>query len=372
VNSPVTIPARDPHARDLAEIARQFAVDGEFCGAVPYGGGHINETYCVAFNRAGAPVRIILQRINNHVFRDPQALMENIERVTQHLATKLACDPDKERRALTLIPDRAGRSLCVDPSGGYWRAYRFIEGARTYDAVESAQQAFEGARAFGLFLELLADLPAPRLHDTIPDFHHAPKRFQALEDAVARDSAGRLRNAEPEIAFALARKSITRTLLDAGLPERVTHNDTKINNVLFDNSTGEAICVIDLETVMPGFAAYDFGDLVRSATCLASEDERDLTRVTVRFDFFEALACGYLSTAGALLTRAEKESLVPGGKVITFLMGIRFLTDYLNGDTYYKVHHAGHNLDRCRTQFKLIESIEEQETAMEQFIRSIG
>ncbi|MGP8250724.1 MAG: phosphotransferase enzyme family protein [Terracidiphilus sp.] len=349
-----------------------FAFAGEFVEALPYGRGHINETYCATFNRAGAPVRCILQRINHNVFRNPAALMENIERVIQHLSVQLANEPDKERRALTLIPDRAGRALYVDPSGGYWRAYRFIEGARTYDEIESEHQAFEGARAFGRFLEMLADLPAPRLRDTIPNFHCTPGRFAALEDAVVRDAAGRVRMAEPEIAFAFSRKAVTGMLLNAGLPERVTHNDTKLNNVLLDDRTGEAVCVIDLDTVMPGFAAYDFGDLVRSATCAAPEDERDLSRVTMRFELFEALARGYLSTAGALLTRAEKESLVLGGKLITFTMGIRFLTDYLNGDTYYKVHRANHNLDRCRVQFKLVESIEAQQSKMEHFIRSIG
>jgi hypothetical protein len=197
-------------------------------------------------------------------------------------------------------------------------------------------------------------------------------RFAALEDAIARDAAERRQLAGPEIAFALTRKSVTGALMNAGLPERVTHNDTKINNVMLDDQTGEALCVIDLDTVMPGFAAYDFGDLVRSATCLAPEDERDLSKVTMRFEFFEALARGFLSTAGDFLTRAEKESLVLGGKLITFTMGIRFLTDYLNGDTYYKVHRADHNLDRCRTQFKLMESIESQQGAMERFINSIG
>jgi hypothetical protein len=358
--------------RDLGEIAAQFAVDGEFVHASLFGGGHINETYCATFNRAGTPVRCILQRINQNVFRNPTALMENIERVTQHLATQLADYPDRYRRALTLIPNRAGSTFCADSTGACWRAYRFIEGARTYDAIESSQQAFEGARAFGRFIQMLADLPAPRLHDTIPGFHSTPGRFAALEDAVARSAAGRAAQAGPEIAFAFARKSITGALLNAGLPERVTHNDTKINNVMLDDQTGEGLCVIDLDTVMPGFAAYDFGDLVRSATCPAPEDECDLSKVTVHFELFEALARGFLSTTGDLLTRAEKESLVLGGKLITFTMGIRFLTDFLNGDTYYKVHRAGQNLDRCRAQFKLVESIEAQQSAMEQFVQSIG
>ena len=235
-----------------------------------------------------------------------------------------------------------------------------------------AQQAFEGARAFGRFHYRCSPICRLRAFTTpFRDFHNTPRRFTALEDAVARDAAGRLPLAGPEIAFALARKSITGALVNAGLPERVTHNDTKINNVLLDDQTGEGICVIDLDTVMPGLAAYDFGDWSARQPARAPEDERDLSRSNHAFRSFEALARGYLSSAGTLLTRAEKESLVLGGKLITFTMGIRFLTDYLNGDTYYKVHRAGHNLDRCRTQFKLMESIEAQELAMEQFICSI-
>lgn len=358
--------------RDLGEIAAQFAFEGEFHQAVPYGRGHINETYCAHFNRGGTPVRYVLQRINQNVFRNPAALMENIERVTKHLSAQLADTPDRERRALMLIPDRTGRSMYVDPSGGCWRAYQFIEGASTYDAIESPRQAFEGARAFGRFVALLADLPAPRLYDTIPDFHNGTTRFLALEDAIARDAAGRVRDAGPEIDFARAHKPVTRSLLNAGLPERVTHNDTKLNNVMLDDLTGEGVCVIDLDTVMPGFAAYDFGDLVRTATSPAQEDERDLSKVFMSFELFEALARGYLSSAKSLLTRDEKDSLVLGGKLITLLIGIRFLTDFLNGDLYFKVHRPGHNLDRCRAQFKLVESIEAQESKMQQFIRSIG
>ena len=356
--------------RDLGDIALQFAA-GEFSQAATYGGGHINETYCVTVTRAGAPFRFILQRINHHVFRNPALLMENVERVTQHLSAKLASNPGKERHAITLIPDRAGRTLYTGPTGEFWRAWQFVEDSHTCDPVESARQAWEGAHAFGRFLQLLADLPSPRLHETIPGFHYAPGRIAALEDAVSGDAALHARDAQPEIAFALARKSEMCALLSAGLPERVTHNDAKINNVLLDDWTSEALCVIDLDTVMPGYAACDFGDLVRSATCPAPEDERDLSKVGMRFDLFEALARGYLSGAGGLLTREEKESLVFGGKLITYLIGIRFLTDYLNGDTYYKVHRPGHNLDRCRVQFKLLESIEAQERAMEEFIRSI-
>jgi aminoglycoside phosphotransferase (APT) family kinase protein len=259
----------------------------------------------------------------------------------------------------------------VDEKGSYWRAYRFIERARTYDAVESAQQAFQAAKAFGQFQKLLAGLPAPRLHDTIPDFHHTPKRFVALEEAIASDVAGRAILAKPEIGFALAHQSIVSILLDANLPERVTHNDTKFNNVMLDDATGEGVCVVDLDTVMPGLALYDFGDMVRTTTSPAEEDELDLSRVTMQFPMFEALVRGYLASAGGFLTKAEKQYLAFSGKLITFEIGIRFLTDYLAGDTYFKVHREGHNLDRCRTQFKLVESIERQEERMQRLIESI-
>jgi aminoglycoside phosphotransferase (APT) family kinase protein len=248
--------------------------------------------------------------------------------------------------------------------------YRFIDGARTYDSVESPSQAFQAAKAFGQFQKQLSNLPAPRLHDTIPDFHHTPRRFSALERSIQADAANRAITAQPEVAFALARQSITSVLLDANLPERVTHNDTKFNNVLLDDQTGEGICVIDLDTVMPGLVLYDFGDMVRTTTSPAVEDEQDLSRVTMQFSMFEALVQGYLSTAGSFLTRSEQQYLAFSGKLITFEMGIRFLADYLAGDVYYKVHRPSHNLDRCRTQFKLVESIERQEEQMNRFIES--
>ncbi|HEY1646353.1 MAG TPA: aminoglycoside phosphotransferase family protein [Terracidiphilus sp.] len=364
-------------APGLSRIARQFQIEGEFRRAVPYGSGHINDTYCAFFDRPDAasrsnPSRCILQRINQNVFRDPAAVMENIERVTAHVAAQIAAEPDRARRVLTLIPSRDGHAWHVDEDGGYWRAYRMIEDAHTCDEIHSPEQAFEAARAFGRFQRQLAGLPPPRLQDTIPDFHHTPKRFAVLEEMIEQDPAGRVAGAEPEIAFALKRKPMTAALLGAGLPERVTHNDTKFNNVLLDDRTGEAICVIDLDTVMPGLAPYDFGDLVRTAASPAKEDEQDLSRVGLQFPFFEAIARGYLSTAGEFLTRAEKELLAFAGKLITFEQGVRFLADYLAGDTYYKVLRAGQNLDRCRAQFKLVASIEAQEDAMERLVRSIG
>jgi hypothetical protein len=356
---------------DLCAIARHFQTQGEFVGAAPYGSGHINETYRVVFERDGTRIRYIFQRINHHIFKQPLALMENVHRVTAHLAGKVAGEPDASRRALTLVPTRAGAAFFRDEAGNYWRAYLFIAGARTCDAVENPFQALSAARAFGRFQKLLADLPAPRLHDTIPDFHHTPKRFAALEKAIEADAVNRAKPAEREIGFALRRKAICGGLHEAGLPERVTHNDTKINNVLLDEATGEGICVVDLDTVMPGLALYDFGDLVRTATCPAAEDERDLSKVSLHLPMFEALLRGYWSATAEFLTPAEKKWLPLSGKLITFEIGIRFLTDYLAGDTYFKVHRDGHNLDRCRTQFKLVESIERQETAMNKLLGTI-
>jgi len=364
---------RLPMSKELqaAAVAREFQIAGEFVSATPYGSGHINDTYCAVFIEANAPTRYILQRVNTRIFRDPVALMENIQRVTSHLAAQVADEPDSARRVLTLIPTRDGRPWHMDEEGGYWRAYRFIERAHTYDAVESTQQAFQAGRAFGRFQKLLADLPAPPLHATIPYFHDTPTRFKAFEHALAADAAGRAALAKPEIEFAFARQSMAGVLLDANLPERVTHNDTKLNNVMIDDETGEGICVIDLDTVMPGLASYDFGDMVRTTTSPALEDEQDLSKVTMQFPMFEALLRGYLSSAGSFLTKEEKQLLAFSGKLITFEIGIRFLTDYLAGDAYFKVHREGHNLDRCRTQFKLVESIEEQEGQMNRLINEL-
>jgi Ser/Thr protein kinase RdoA (MazF antagonist) len=289
--------------------------------------------------------------------------MENIRRVTTHLA-------GKNSRTLDLVPAHEGKSFHCDADGNWWRVFPFIERTRAVDVVESPAQAFAAAKAFGEFQKLLADLPAPRLHDTIPDFHHTPKRFAALEKAVAADACNRAAAAKPEIELALQHKAICGVLLDANLPERVTHNDTKLNNVLLDEVTGEGVCVIDLDTVMPGLALYDFGDMVRSMTNPAAENERDLAKVEMQFPVFEALLRGYLAAAD-FLTPTEKNLLPVSGQLITFELGLRFLTDFLSGDNYFKVQREGENLDRCRAQFKLFESIRRQEPAMRQLVLTV-
>jgi hypothetical protein len=327
----------------------------------------------VRFNDGGlGGAHIILQRINTNIFKDPVAVMENIRRVTTHVRSRLNGMEDVNRRVLQLVPTREGKAWHVDDEERYWRAYLFVEGAKTFDEVRSERQAFEAAKAFGGFQRLLADLPEGRLAESIPHFHDTPKRFTDFEFAVEADAAGRAEDVGDEIAFAMERRFIAGVVVEAGLPERVTHNDTKLNNVMLDDQTGEGICVIDLDTVMPGFAAYDFGDMVRTMTCPAAEDERDLSRVEMRFALFEAVLRGYLTGAGDFLTPGERESLIGGAKVIVFEQGVRFLADHLAGDEYYKISRVGQNLDRCRTQFKLLESIEGQEREMAGLLRSIG
>jgi Ser/Thr protein kinase RdoA (MazF antagonist) len=357
---------------EMGRLVRQFEIKGELLGAVPYSSGHINDTYLVTLNSSGTSSRCILQRINQSVFPNPADLMENVVRVTEHIGRKLYGLPGGNRRGLQLIRERNGRAFHLDENGGSWRAYRWIDNAHTRDEIGSPDQAFEAARAFGQFQQMLVDLVGPPLNDTIADFHHTPKRLLALDQVIEQDGPGRVRNAEQEIAFALARRPMTSVLIDAGLPERVTHNDAKCNNVLMDDQTGEGICVIDLDTVMAGLAPYDFGDMVRTMTSPAREDEQDLSRVNMQMPLFEAVARGYLGATRAFLTPLEKDCLALASRLITFEQGVRFLADYLAGDTYYKVHRAEQNLDRCRRQFKLVTSMEAQEAEMERLVRSLA
>ncbi|MBM3868176.1 MAG: aminoglycoside phosphotransferase family protein [Verrucomicrobia bacterium] len=355
-------------------VAAEFAFGGPIVSTAPYGSGHINDTFLTPVGTADGPRRFILQRVNHQVFRQPDLLMENVARVCAHAHAKLraAGAPDARRRALRLVPTKGGQAWHVDPSGNRWRCYDFIEGATGHDVVRSPAQAEAAAKAFGAFQSLLADLPGDRLHETIPDFHHTPARFARFQAALAKDGHGRAAAAGPEIAFALARGHEVGVIVDAlragTLPERVTHNDTKLNNVLLDDVTQEGVCVIDLDTVMPGSALYDFGDLVRTSTSPAAEDETDLSRVRLQLPMFEALVRGYLASARGFLTPREKELLPFAGKLITFEIGLRFLTDWLEGDAYFKIKRPAHNLDRCRTQFALVASIEGQFPAMQEIV----
>ncbi len=356
------------------DIARAFRCSGTYLGEDPYGSGHINDTFRVSYEEAdGRQVHYIHQHVNRRVFADVPALMDNIGRVTRHQRHKLeeAGVPDLARRVLTLVPTVEGEDYHIDVDGEYWRTFEFIEGALGHDEVENLGQAFEAARAFGVFQCQLADLP-DRLHETIPKFHDTRSRFEDLRRAVAQDSYGRVAEVGREIDFALSREEIAGVVLDlmasGEIPERVTHNDTKLNNVLIDTDTGEGLCVIDLDTVMPGSVLYDVGDMIRTTTSSAPEDETELSGVEMEIDYFEAIVKGYLESAGGFLAPAERELIPFSGRLITYEVGIRFLTDYLQGDVYFKTHRAGQNLDRCRRQFRMVESIERQMDAMQRIV----
>ncbi len=362
----------------LREVGRQFDLRGEFLEGGPYGTGHINDTFAVTYDQAGTRVRYVHQRLNAHVFKEPAKLMENVERVCRHTALKVretAPPDDISRRVLNLVPAVGGMPYWVDDAGDTWRTYFFIENAATHDVITSPDQAQEAARAFGHFQAMLAVLPAEGIHETVPDFHPPRKRFETLKRAAEADTRDRVARAGPEIEFAFSREPLAGILLDlhaAGeIPARITHNDTKLNNVMLDNRTGEGICVIDLDTVMPGLSLYDFGDMVRTATSPAAEDERDLSRVHARPEMFEALARGFLASAGNFLNKTERAHLVTAGKLLTFENGIRFLTDFLSGDVYFKTQRDAHNLDRCRTQFALLRSLEAQEAAFHKIVDSV-
>lgn len=358
------------------EIAAAFQCPGEYLGEEPYGSGHINDTFKAYYNEGGREVHYIHQRVNHNIFKDVPSLMENIGNVTRHQRKKfeLTGEMDLDRRALTLIPTVDGKDYYRDGKGSYWRTYVFIENALGVDIVENTQQAFEAAKAFGEFQCQLADLPV-RLHETIPDFHHTRSRYDTLMQAIERDACNRAAGVKADIEFAVSREDLVDTVIDlmaAGeIPERVTHNDTKLNNVLIDTATGKGTCVIDLDTVMPGSVLYDFGDMVRSTTTTAAEDEPDASKIWMDIDYFEALVKGYLETASGFLVPKEKELLALSGRLITFEIGLRFLTDYLEGDTYFKTHREGQNIDRCRKQFKMVRSMEEQMDAMQKIVEGI-
>lgn len=365
------------HGHDLRAVFSRFDTRSDFRSTEPYGTGHINDTFKVVASQGGPTVFFTLQHINTRVFRDPVALMSNIARIAGHARHRLAreCAEDPSRRALQLVPTSEGHSYYTDESGMCWRMYVYIDGVNTYDRVERPSDAYEAARAFGRFQRLLADMPGGRLHETIPGFHDTRRRLAALQQAVREDTHGRVREVRAEIDFALARESVTGVLLDLcvrkEIPERVTHNDTKINNVLIDQATGEGICVIDLDTCMPGLALYDFGDMVRAATNSAAEDERDTAVVHSRREVFEALARGYLEAADFLVP-AERAHLAFSGKLMSFECGMRFLTDYLQGDVYFRIHRPGQNLDRCRNQFALVRSIEQQEGVFQRIVDGLA
>lgn len=371
------LPADSKTQELVSSIGNRFAVKGVFVCGEEINSGHINSTYRATYQQTdGTQQRYIIQAINRNVFKDPYAVMHNVEKVTRHINSRvLRLKKDLGGQTLNLFPAREGGSWIEDQNGTVWRCYNNIEDCVTYDVVENTRQAYQAARAFGSFQDLVSDLPAGDIIETIPNFHHTRQRYAKLMEVAAADPVGRLDSVRAEFDFIHDRENLVGILLDlqasGAIPVRVTHNDTKINNVMIDASTDEAVCVIDLDTVMPGLALYDFGDMVRSATSPAAEDEKDLSKVQMQMPMFEALVEGYLYAAGSFINDVEVEHLVHSGKLITLELSIRFLTDYLEGDLYFKTHRPGHNLDRCRTQLALVKRIEERESEMKAFVRKV-
>lgn len=359
----------------IEEAIAAFALEGKLLAREPYGNGHINDTFLLVYEEAeGKNKRYILQRMNHEIFKNPAELMENIVHVTEYLRKQIEIqggNPDRE--TLNVVKTRDGRNYYKDSLGNYWRIFLFVEDTVCLEKVKQPGDFYDSGAAFGNFQKLLADFPAARLHETIPNFHDTPSRYAAFEEAAAKDMLGRKRLAEKEIEFAVSRKAEASALADllkeGKLPLRVTHNDTKLNNILFDRESGKALCIIDLDTVMPGLSLYDFGDSIRFGASTGAEDEQDLSRIEMDLELFEAFTKGYLEGCGGSLTKMETDLLPMGAKMMTYECGLRFLTDYLQGDTYFKTHRDGQNLDRARTQFKLVADMEKKWEAMQEIVR---
>ncbi len=357
---------------DLKDIFEQFKAEGTFSNAEPYGSGHIHDTFRVETREADTH-NYILQRLNSTIFKDIEGLQNNISLVTSHIKAKLSEDATDEidRKVLQLILTLDGLNYYTDKSGKYWRLYIFISNHISYDIVENTLQAKEGGKAIGKFQAQLADLDSIQLNETIPFFHNIEKRLESFSKVVESDTMSRARETEKEIKFVVDRAKEMGIILKLGkegkIPLRTTHNDTKFNNVLLDKEN-KALCVIDLDTVMPGYVHYDFGDAIRTAANSGAEDEKDLEKIYLRMDLFEAYADGYLSEICNTLTQTELDYLAFAPRLITYTIGLRFLTDYLDGDNYFKIHRDGHNLDRARAQFKLVESNEENYEEMKKII----
>ena len=354
----------------LQDALAAFDFGGEIVGAVRYGSGHINDTFCVHTQPGEEPCRrFILQRISSAAFHHPDQVMSNIAGVTSYLGKAIAeAGGDPSRETMTVLPTRDGKSFYSDSEGGAWRVYPFIEGTVCLQAAETPELFAASARTFGRFQRMLKDYPADTLYETIPHFHDTEDRLAKLKAAVEADVMGRVKDVQPELDFVWKREAdcsvALQALRDGKLPLRVTHNDTKLNNVLIDRDSGEGICVIDLDTVMPGLSINDFGDSIRFGANHSAEDERDLSKVNFDISLYEVYTQGFLEGADGALTQAELDYLPWGAKLMTLECGIRFLTDYLDGDHYFRIHREGQNLDRCRTQFKLVADMEDQWEAM--------
>ena len=365
---------REEKCREIEEVIKQFDLAGNVEAYEPYGSGHINDTYRLSCRLEDGGVKYyILQRMNKEIFTKPEELMENVVGVTSYLR-KIIIEKggDPERETLNIIKTKDGENFYIDGQGEYWRVYVFIEDAFSYDAVEKPEDFYESAVAFGNFQNLLADYPADTLHETIQGFHDTKARFARFKEVVAADVMGRAASVQKDIQFVLDHEetaNVLGDLLAAGeLPLRVTHNDTKLNNIMIDKETGKGLCVIDLDTVMPGLAVNDFGDSIRFGASTGAEDEVDLDKISCSMELFELYTKGFIEGCKGSLTAKEIEMLPMGAKVMTYECGMRFLTDYLEGDVYFKIHRENHNLDRARTQFKLVADMEQKWDTMKEIV----
>ena len=355
----------------IENIVSAFEVEGKVQEYIPFGNGHINDTRLVTMDNG---VQYVLQRINKNVFKRPDLLMENYVGVTTFIRKKIEAEGgDPLREVLNAIPAKDGKPFTVDEEGQYWRLLVYVTDSIGYDKVERPEQFYDSAVSFGDFQYMLRDYPAHTLHETIVNFHNTPDRYRQLMEAIENNTAGRLAEVSAEVEFAKARKEFAATLekahAEGKLPLRVTHNDTKLNNILFDTNTGEALCVVDLDTIMPGYSVNDFGDSIRFGATTALEDETDLSKVNFDISLYELYVKGFIEGAKGGLTEGELEMLPIGAIMMTFECGMRFLADYLNGDTYFRIHRPSHNLDRCRNQFKLVSDMESQLDAMRAIVK---
>lgn len=361
----------DYTVNELKDITKHFSIPGELISVEPIDHGHINRTYRVEFILNGTRMDYLLQMINTDVFKNPDELMANIDCVTSFLRDKvIANGGNPERETLYCKPCCNGKKYHVDEHGKVWRIYNFVGDSFTYNTISSPRVFYDAGFAFGNFQKLLADFPIDSLYETIPDFHNSAVRYRNLMNSVEKNLSGRAAQVQKEISFAQERKDETYVLIgktQAGiLPMRVTHNDTKLNNIMFDSNTNLPICVVDLDTVMPGLSLYDFGDAIRFGANTAAEDEKDLSKVSLDLELYEQYVRGYLTSAGSSLTKEEVELMPFASKMMTFECGMRFLTDFIDGDIYFRTSYPTHNLDRCHTQFKLVEDMEKKFDAMQE------
>ncbi|HPT13452.1 MAG TPA: aminoglycoside phosphotransferase family protein [Bacteroidales bacterium] len=357
--------------KDVRDILSHFSIAGQFSGATPVLTGHINDSYTIYTDGNSEPT-YFLQWINSYIFKDVPGLMRNILAVTNHLASRQPSVHENTAQ-LRLIPTAEGEFFYKDKEENYWRLYNYVPGTHSYDVVDDPKIAYEGGKAFGKFSSNLADLPADQLSDTIPDFHNMETRLAAFFQSVMDDKAGRRKEVEAEIAFVEERASVMLSIPEmvrrGEIPLRITHNDTKFNNILFDGSN-HAVCIVDLDTVMPGSILFDFGDAIRTGANFADEDEKDLNKVDINLPIYEAYTRGFIASTSKSLTQNEKDHLAFAARFMTFIIGLRFLTDYLDGDHYFRTLYPDHNLVRARVQFRLVEKMEENALFMENIVQS--